>query len=76
MELKKGEFIITHSNTKLLNWSIKDDLANFNSDLLVDGKLEGLLKNEVVYQGTPFIDSYAEANYPYQIGKEIKLSNL
>ena len=54
---------------KLLNWSIKDDLANFNTDLLVDQQLEELLKNKIVYQGTTFVDYKAEENYPYQSQK-------
>lgn len=60
------------SNIRLLNWSIKDDLSNFNSDLLVDSKIEGLLKNEIIYQGTTFIDAQAEENYPYPSQKEIE----
>ncbi|OEG63524.1 hypothetical protein SAMN04515654_1136 [Halanaerobium congolense] len=71
--IKKNDDLLTYSSTiQLLNWSIKDDLANFNSDLLVDSKLEGLLKNEVIYQGTTFIDFQAEANYPYPSEKEME----
>jgi len=66
------DLLIASSNTRLLNWSIKDNLANFNSDLLVDSKIEGLLKNEIVYQGTTFIDAQVEKNYPYSSEKEIE----
>ncbi|TDO91287.1 uncharacterized protein DUF2330 [Halanaerobium saccharolyticum] len=61
-----------NKKVKLLNWSIKDDLANFNTDLLVDQQLEELLKNKFVYQGTTFVDYKAEANYPYSSQKEIE----
>lgn len=56
---------------KLLNWSIKDNLANFNNDLLVDQKIEDLMKNKIVYQGTTFIDYKADQAYPYQIDKDV-----
>ncbi len=66
------ELSIASSNTQLLNWSIKDDLANFNSDLLVDNKIKGLLKNEIVYQGTTFVDLQVEKNYNYAGEKELE----
>ncbi|MGM0500554.1 MAG: DUF2330 domain-containing protein [Bacillota bacterium] len=58
-------------NIKLLNWSIKDDLANFNDDLLVDQKMEELLENKIVYHGTTFIDYKKDEAYPYQVDENL-----
>lgn len=57
---------------KLLNWVIKDDLANFNQDLLVDQNLGALLENKIVYQGTTYLDYRVDQDYPYQSKKTIE----
>ncbi|MFP4020591.1 MAG: DUF2330 domain-containing protein [Halanaerobium sp.] len=73
-EDNKDSADVTNANKKikLLNWSIKEDLANFNNDLLVDQKIEKLLENKIVYQGTTYIDCRADQDYPYQVNKNIE----
>ena len=61
-----GDLESDDKKIKLLNWSIKDDLANFNTDLLVDQKMEELLKNKIVYQGTTFVDLKKDKVYRFQ----------
>lgn len=57
---------------RLLNWSIKDDLANFDTDLLVDQQLDELMENKIVYRGTTFIDAQADQDYPYSSQEKIE----
>ena len=68
----KSDLTATNEKIKLLNWSIKEDLANFNNDLLVDQKIEKLLENKMVYRGTTYIDCRVDQDYPYQVNKNIE----
>ena len=60
------------TEVRLLNWSIEDDLANFDTDLLVDQQLDELMENKMVYRGTTFIDAKADQNYPYSSQEKIE----
>jgi len=57
---------------RLLNWSIKDDLANFDTDLIVDQQLDKLMENKIVYRGTTFVDAQADQDYPYSSQEKIE----
>lgn len=59
-------------NIKLLNWSIKNNLADLDQDLLVDQNIKKLMENEFVYHGTNYIGFKKDSNYSYQVDKKLE----
>lgn len=68
----KTESKNSSNRLKLSNWIIKDELANFKEDLLIDSNLAELLENQFSYAGTSYVDFKKDQNYPYQSQKEIE----
>lgn len=58
--------------TSILSWKIKDDLANFHDDLLVDNDLSRLAGKVIEYKGSKYYDSSRYPDYPFAADKEIK----
>lgn len=62
---------VIEPQVKLLSWSIKDDLANFDQDLIVDHQIENLLKNQFNYKGRTYVDFKEVENYPFSTPEKL-----
>lgn len=68
---KNIESELIEPQVKLLSWSIKDDLANFDQDLIVDQRMEKLLENKFNYKGRTYVDFKEVENYPFSTPEKL-----
>jgi len=76
-DLFKGKSKTDNNNykTSLVSWKIKDDLANFHTDLLVDSNINDLEGKKIEYNGTTYLNCYPHPDYPFSTEKEIEYLN-
>lgn len=61
--------------TTLVSWKIKDDLANFHTDLLVDGSIKDLAGEKIEYNGTTYLNCYPHPDYPFSTEEKMEYLN-
>ena len=61
--------------TTLVSWKIKDDLANFHTDLLVDGSINDLEGEKIEYNGTTYLNCYPHPDYPFSTEEKMEYLN-
>jgi len=65
-----------NTEIRIMSWELKDDLANFKDDLLVDGDVSALGGKEMVYRDTRLLGVKRRENYPFPIKEEKELEYL